>query len=336
MSTQPAVEATKPEASGLWAPVIKIALMVTVIVSVILTVFAWPVVSATPKNLQVGITSTVAGLADGIQEEFDRQRPGVFNFVDYPDLAAAKKAVQKREVYGALVLTETPTMLIASGASPVVAQLLTNLSIELGSQITASYGIEDINFVVEDLAPLGTKDPRGAGLAAGSLPLIIAGIVVGLLGSMRLKRTRQKLAVSAIAGVTVGLAMVSILNLWLGSLQGNFFVEVLVVGLGVAAVATTVMGASALFGRGGLLGVVGLFFIIGNPLSAVGVPTEFYPGSLGLFGQYLPLGAELQLLRSVSYFPEASTVNQWLTLGAWLIVGILLLALARKIKPRVA
>jgi hypothetical protein len=74
-------------------------------------------------------------------------------------------------------------MLIASGASPAIAQLLTNISVELGAQITALNGGSTFSFAVEDQAPLGTKDPRGAGLAAGSLPLIIAGIVVGLLGS---------------------------------------------------------------------------------------------------------------------------------------------------------
>jgi hypothetical protein len=317
-----------PEKASFIKPVIQIAVMVTVIVSTILTIFAWPVATATPKNIPVGITSAVPNLAQGVQAQFDQQQPGAFKFIEYKDLASAKAAIAHREVYGALVLTEEPQMLIASGASPAMAQLLTNISVQLGAQITAANGVSAINFAIEDLAPLGTKDPRGAGLAAGSLPLIIAGIVVGLLGSMRLRRTSQKFLVAGLAATLASFSIVSILNLWLGSLQGNYFLEVAVVALGIAAVSLVVMGAAALAGRVGLLLIIGLFFIIGNPIAGVSMPVELYPTGFGAFGQYLPLGAEIHLLRSVSYFPEASTVTQWATLGGWLALGVLLLVIA--------
>jgi hypothetical protein len=302
--------------------------MVTVIVSAILTIFAWPVATATPKNIPVGITSTIPNLAQGVQTQFDQQQPGAFKFIEYQDLASVKKAIAHREVYGALVLSETPQMLIASGASPAIAQLLTNISVELGAQITALNGGSTFSFAVEDLAPLGTKDPRGAGLAAGSLPLIIAGIVVGLLGSMRLRRTSQKFLVSGLAATLASFSIVSILNLWLGSLQGNYFLEVAVVALSIAAVSLVVMGAAALAGRVGLLLIIGLFFIVGNPIAGVSLPVEMYPTGFGAFGQYLPLGAEIHLLRSISYFPKASTVTQWATLGGWFALGVLLLVIA--------
>jgi hypothetical protein len=335
MSEEQAVVST-PEKSNFLRPVIQISVMVTVIVSTILTIFAWPVATATPKNIPVGITSTVPNLAQGVQTQFDQQQPGAFKFIEYKDLAAAKKAIAHREVYGALVLTDTPQMLIASGASPAMAQLLTNISVELGAQITVANGVSAISFAIEDLAPLGDKDPRGLGLSAGSLPLIVAGIVVGLLGSMRLRRTSQKFLVAGLAGTLASFSIVSILNLWLGSLQGNYLLEVLVVALGIAAVSLTVMGAAALAGRVGLLSVIGLFFIIGNPLGGVALPQELYPSFLGTLGQYLPLGAEVNLLRRISYFPEASMVTQWATLGAWLAVGVLLLVIAPARKPKTA
>ena len=327
MSEEQTVVST-PEKASFIKPVIQIAVMVTVIVSTILTIFAWPVATATPKNIPVGITSAVPNLAQGLQTQFDQQQPGAFKFIEYKDLASAKAAIAHREVYGALVLTEEPQMLIASGASPAMAQLLTNISVQLGAQITAANGVSAINFAIEDLAPLGTKDPRGAGLAAGSLPLIIAGIVVGLLGSMRLRKTSQKFLVAGLAATLASFSIVSILNLWLGSLQGNYFLEVAVVALGIAAVSLVVMGAAALAGRVGLLLIIGLFFIIGNPIAGVSMPVELYPTGFGAFGQYLPLGAEIHLLRSVSYFPEASTVAQWATLGGWLALGVLLLVIA--------
>jgi len=331
------VVVSTPGKSDFLKPVIQIAVMVTVIVSTILTIFAWPLATATPKNIPVGITSTVPNLAQGVQTQFDQQQPGAFKFIEYKDLAAAKAAISHREVYGALVLTDKPQMLIATGASPAMAQLLTSISIELGAQITAANGVSAITFAIEDLAPLGAKDPRGLGLSAGSLPLIIAGIVVGLLGSMRLRRTSQKFLVAGLAGTLAAISIVAILNLWLGSLQGNYFLEVAVVALGITAVALTIMGAAALAGRVGLLSVIGLFFIIGNPLGGVALPQELYsPTWFGTLGQYLPLGAEVNLLRRISYFPEASTITQWATLGAWLAVGVLLLVLAPERKPKEA
>jgi hypothetical protein len=327
---------TASPAMKFMAPVVQISVMVTVIVSVILTIFAWPVATASPKNIPVGVTAAQAGLVQGVKAQFEEQQPGVFNFIEYKDVEAAKAAIAKREVYGALVLTQTPQMLVASGASPAMTQILTSMSVQLGAQLTAANGIQVINFAVEDLAPLGTKDPRGLGLNAGSLPLIIAGIVVGLLGSMRLRKTGQRFAVAGIAGTLAAFSIVAILNLWLGSLLGNYFLEVLVVAVGIAAVALTVMGAAALAGRAGLLSVIGLFFIIGNPISGVGLPQELYPTGLGVLGQYLPLGAEVNLLRRISYFPEASTVTQWSVLGAWLAVGALLVILAGLRKHKTA
>jgi hypothetical protein len=81
------------------------------------------------------------------------------------------------------------------------------------------------------------------------------------------------------------------------------------------------MGGAGLAKRAGLLAVIGIFFIVGNPLAGVALPEELYPSGLGVFGQYLPLGAEVNLLRRISFFPEASTLTQWLTLVGWLAIG---------------
>jgi len=312
-----------------WRPVIQISVMVTVIVSTILTIFAWPVATATPKDIPLGVASTFDGVTAELQTQFDAQQPGAFKLVEYKTVEAAKAAIAQREVYGAIVVDENPQMLIATGASPAMAQLLNNLGNQLGQQLTIGSGGQAIVFQLEDLAPLGDKDPRGLGLSAGSLPLVIAGIVVGILGSMRLRNKGQKFAVAGIASVLAASAMVAILNLWLGSLQGNYFLEVAAVALGIAAVSLTLMGLSELIGRAGLLLGIGLFFIIGNPLAGVALPVEFYPAGLGALGQYLPLGAEVNLLRRISYFPEASTTTQWVTMLAWLGLGALLVLISR-------
>lgn len=327
----------KPKAP-FWRPVLLTSAMVTVIVSVILTIFAWPVATATPKNVPVGITSYDQRIAQFIEDEFKQNQPGAFNFVEYAGVNEAKAAVALREVYGVLVINGASDLqvLVATGASPTMAQLLNNMAVQLGNSFSDATGYPPIRFTPVDLAPLTSKDPRGLGLSAGSLPLIIAGIVVGILGSMRLRRRAQMFATAGIAGVLAGSAMVAILNFWLGSLAGNYFIEVGAVALTIAAVSLTVMGAAKLAGRGGMLAVVGLFFIIGNPLSGVALPPELYPYGLGTFGQYLPLGAEVNLLRRISFFPEADTLTLWITLGAWLALGALLVTLSSLKKAKAA
>ena len=333
---QEVITPAAPAKPPYWKPVLLTAGMVTVIVSVILTIFAWPVATATPKDIPIGITSVDPSFSQQIESQFQKNQPGTFKFVEYATVNEAKAAISHREVYGAIVIANTPQVLIATGASPAMAQLLNNMAVQLGDNYTQAFGLQAIRFATEDLAPLSSKDPRGLGLSAGSLPLIIAGIVVGILGSMRLRRRSQMFATAGISGVLAGASMVAILNFWLGSLSGNYFLEVAAVALTIAAVSLTVMGAAKLAGRGGMLAVIGLFFIIGNPISGVALPTELYPYGLGTFGQYLPLGAEVNLLRRISFFPEADTLMLWVILVAWLALGALLVLLSGLRKPKQA
>jgi len=333
---QEVVTPAEPAKPPYWKPVFLTAAMVTVIVSVILTIFAWPVATATPKDVPIGITSIDPTFSTQIKAEFAKNQPGTFKFVDYASLEEAKAGITHREVYGAIVIANNPQVLIATGASPAMAQLLNNMAVQLGYLYTEQFGLQAVRFNIEDLAPLSDKDPRGLGLSAGSLPLIIAGIVVGIFGSMRLRRRSQMFATAGIAGVLAGSSMVAILNLWLGSLSGNYFLEVLVVALTIAAVSLTVMGAAKLAGRIGMLLVIGLFFIVGNPLAGVALPPELYPYGLGTFGQYLPLGAEVSLLRRISFFPEAGTLTLWVTLLTWFALGALLVVLSSLKKPKQA
>ena len=315
--------------ASLWRPVAVIAATVTVVVSVILTVFAWPLATSNPHDLPIGIVSPSTQFTQSLEGELNKAEPGAFKFTEYKTKDLASNAILERQIYGAIVVSNSPEVLVASGANATVAQLLNNISVQLSEQLTASQGIKALVIPVSDLAPLTSRDPRGLGLNAGSLPLVIAGLVVGILGSIRLRRTRQKFAVAALAGITASLAIVAILNLWLGSLAGNFWLESLVVAVSIAAVATSVMGATALAGRAGMLTTIGLFFIIGNPLSGVALAPELYPGGLGAFGQLLPLGAEVNLLRRISFFNFADTSAQWGTLIAWLIIGTGMLLLAK-------
>ncbi len=303
-------------------PVVQIAVMMTVIVSVILTLFAWPLANAKPSHVPIGMVGSSAAVT-GLTAAFEKKEPGAFDLVVFPNRDAAAAAIGKREVYGAIVLTDQPEILTASAASASITVILNQLAVSFAQQAMTNQGTQVLVIPVQDLAALPAGDPRGMGLNAGSLPLVIAGIVAALLATMRLRRISQRFALIGLVSITASLAMTSILHLWLGSLVGNFWLEALVIAVSIIAVASTLLGLATWLGRMGLVAGIIFVFLIGNPLSGGGIPVEYYPAGLGSIGQLLPLGAELNLLKRISFFPNADTFQQWFTLLTWMAFGLL-------------
>jgi hypothetical protein len=314
---------TKPlSVAQFMKPVVQIAVMMTVIVSVILTLFAWPLANAKPSHVPIGLVGSAAAIS-GVKAGFEQQSPGAFDIVTFANRDAAAEAIGKREVYGALVLTDQPEVLTASAASASITQILNQLAVSFAHQAMTNQGTQVLEIPVLDLAALPGSDPRGLGLNAGALPLVIAGIVAALLATIRLRRISQRFALIGLVSITASLAMNSILHLWLGSLVGNFWLETLVIAVSIVAVASTLLGLATWLGRIGLVAGIVFIFLIGNPLSGGGIPVEYYPAGLGSFGQLLPLGAELNLLKRISFFPDADTFQQWFTLLSWVGFGLL-------------
>ena len=104
----------------------------------------------------------------------------------YASEADARAAIEDREVYGAVVAG--PKVLTASGASPMVAQLLGHAAGE--------------GAVVQDVVPAG---PSAAALPSSVLPLVLAGLLAGvaasLLASSALLRVGLLLGASVLGGV---------------------------------------------------------------------------------------------------------------------------------------
>ena len=93
-------------------PPLAAILVVPLIAALVLTLFAWPSARVGPRELPVGVVGAQA-LPAGSQFEVHR----------YASEAAAREAIEDREVYGALAGDK---VLVASAASPAVAQMLTH------------------------------------------------------------------------------------------------------------------------------------------------------------------------------------------------------------------
>ena len=132
----------------------------------------------------------------------EKQAPGAFAITYYPGEAALRDAIRNRDVYGGIAFgPDGRSLLIATGGSPMVAQMLT----QIGNGIAQQAGVP---LRTEDLAPPTADDPRGVGLAASALPITLAGLLPAIALLLVLKRevwTRFAAAVvfAGVAGVTI-------------------------------------------------------------------------------------------------------------------------------------
>lgn len=314
-----------PDASATpWPKVGAIALAAGLVLTVLLLAFTWPSRTAEPRNLPVAVAGpdqATAAVAGQLEEE------GTFEVTTVSDRDAAAQLVREREVYGAVVLAPgaAPEVLTATAAGAAPAQVLTRLADELGRQQAAA-GQGQGSVEVTDLVPLSTDDRSGAGLAAAAFPLALGGVLGGVLASLLLVGGWQKAAGVTAYALVGGLLVTLVLHGWFGYLQGSFVTAFAAVALTLAATAFVVVGMNALLGRPGLGLAAAFTVLVANPLSGATLPWQFVAEPWGAVGQLLVPGASGALLRSTSYFPDASTAAQWWTLAAWALVGVVLLA----------
>ncbi len=287
-------------------------LIVPAVIAAALSLFAWPAARLAPRDLPVGIAGPPAAPA-ALTE-----RRGAFAVRRYRDEAAATQGIRQREVYGALVVAPSgPTLLVASGASPVVAQLL-----QQGLAAPA-------NPQVRDIVPADPQDPRGAAFAASVLPLILAGILSGVLVATARGRLRGQVVVLVATAALAGAAADLIAQGWLGVLSGPWLANTGALALVVLAIGCAAAGLTGLLGRAGILIAVLTMVFIGNPWSGIVTAPELLPRPTGTIGQLLPPGAGGNLLRSTAFFDGEGAGDHLLVLAAWVAGGLLLVALAR-------
>lgn len=97
----------------------------------------------------------------------------------------------------------------------------------------ATLGALGLLDTVVDVVPVPQGDAHGVGLAAGSLPMIIAGLVLGAAAALSL-RGRWTVLVTVVGGaVAIGLSFAGVLA-WLGVSGGNYLAEASAISLAVA------------------------------------------------------------------------------------------------------
>ncbi|WP_424949754.1 hypothetical protein [Deinococcus sp.] len=316
--------------SGPLSTMLGVSALVALVVTLLLTVFAWPVVNTAPNKLPVGLVAS-GSMATRLPQLLERARPGAFTFTAYGSEDQARQAVLRREVYGAFLLDLAhPTdfkVLTASAGSPAAAQVIGAVGAQLGTLLSAAgFGAPN----VEDVVPTTTDDPRQATLIGSVLPVVISGIIGGLLLGTRLQGSAQRMLAALLLALVAGFSMTAVMQYGFRTLPGSYFSNALVTSLALAAVVSFVTGLVASLGVRGL-GVAGFtLMLVSNPFSALSSAPEMLPGVWGAIGQLLPLGAFGHALRSVAFFSGYGASGPLWVLGGWVLLGLALILLGSR------
>ncbi len=288
-------------------------LVVPLVVALVLTLFAWPSARLEPRDLPIGVAGPAAA-AKAIEARLGSQE-GAFDVHRYADEAAAREAIEDREVYGAFVAAPAgPKLLTASAASPAVAQLLGNAA-----------SAEGATTEVQDVVP---GSPHVTALPSSVLPMVIAGILAGVVASLLAAGSLARAGLAVVGSLLAGLGATAIIQSWLDVVGGDWWSNAAVLSLTVLSIASLVAGLYALFGeKGAIVGAL-VMILIGNPFSGAGSAPELLPEPVGGLGQLMPPGAGANLLRSTGFFDGAGAGGHVAVLLAWTLAGLVALGVA--------
>ncbi|MFF2487915.1 hypothetical protein ACFVSU_16035 [Microbacterium sp. NPDC058062] len=336
-----------------WGVAALFGLIGSLIVAVIVMAFVWPAATSQPQNLPVGISGPADAVA-AVEDKLAEQDPAPFDLHEVDSRDDAVSQIESRALYGAILLGDEPEVLIATAASPIAAQALRGVATQLQSQIdtaaktaltdqlTAIVGAlkagqmpqlpagavgaapEIPTVTVTDVVPLADGDSTGAGLAASVFPMVLGGMLGGILLTLLVQGVVRRLVGLLVFGIAAGALIALVMQTWFGVLTGDWLLNAAVLGLGVTATSALIVGLAALMGPPGIAVGAIITMFIANPIAGAAQPPEFLPEPWGALGQFFVPGASAHLLRSVMYFPDAATWAQWTILGAWLVAGVVL------------
>jgi hypothetical protein len=246
--------------------------------------------------------------------------------------AAALRAIDEREVYGALVATPRGIDLVtAPAAGPAVATALQQ-------GITPRLRQAGVKVRQVEVHRLPAGDARGlvgfylavGWVVAGYLGATFLGITFGTQPGRR--HTMWRLGGIAVLGLIVGLGGAAIAA-EIGDFGSPFAIG-LVGALTIACVGAVTVALQSVLGLIGTGIAILIFVVLGNPSSGGPFPGELLPGLWRVVGELIPTGAATTAVRNLAYFPDASIAGPLIVLGAWLVAGVVVaLGLGRRRGP---
>lgn len=359
-SPAPAASGTGGAASGRpaptpWGRACAIGIALAAVVTLVVLAFSWPAVTSEPRDLPVAVAGPEQAV-EQFEAALEQQGSDTLALTVVDDRDAAVSAIEHRDVYGAIVLGQSPEVLTSSAASTAASQMLTAVAGQLQAQLAqqaaaaaqaaaaqnpaaqnpaaAAQGASPQaaaaapEVAVTDVVPLLDTDPRGTGLAAASFPLVLGGMLGGIAASVAIHGARRRAGALVVYSAAAGLAVAGVMQGWFQVLGGSYLANAAAFALSLLAIGSTIVGVATLIGRAGIAVGPVVFLLFANPISSANAPREFLPGAWGEIGQWFPPGAGATLIRDLSYFPDAPTAFPWAVLAVWSAAGLLLTAFA--------
>ncbi len=353
-----------------WLKVITTSVLASLLVALVVLAFTWPTKTMEAKNLPVSIAGPEVTVSQ-FEQSLKDQGIETFELKQATSREDAEQQIKQRETYGAIIFTEgaAPEVLTAPAANAAATQMLNGVATQLNAQIQqkalaaktealtqavqaggeqgaqAAAQLEQMKVQAEQasamavkttaVVPLSENDSSGSGIAISAFPLVIGGILGGSFSALRVNGTWRRFVTATLYSVIAGALTTLILSTWFGFIPGDFATLWAALSATYLATAAFIVGVGALSSPliGLAVGAVVTMFI-GNPISGASMPSVFLPGAWGQIGQMLVPGASSTLLRSIAYFPEVATSDQWLVLGSWIAFGLLAGVIGWALKER--
>lgn len=183
-------------------------------------------------------------------------------------------------------------MLTAPAGSAVATQLLNGVATQLQAQLTQQVAVAggdptaapqvEVTPVVE----LSDADPTGSGLTAAAFPLMLGGMLGGILVSLTIAGVWRRLTAVTVFAAATSIVLTLVMQTWFEYLQGDFWLNVLAIGMSILATGMFIVGCVTLLGNPGVGVGAAVTMLVGNPLSAAAMPWQFIVEPWGAIGQF--------------------------------------------------
>jgi hypothetical protein len=270
-----------------------------------------------PHQMPIAAVTATAQSAESLQTDVNRIIPGGFEVLRVPDKNAARDAIMHRRAYGAILRTRSGLTLLYAGANgPATTDLLEQVA---GSAAKDS----GTHLIHKDILPSAPGDTRGLSIFYLAFGLLVA---VFLFGTMtyqvgpRLKLW-ERLVSLMIFGIASGVLMTFIAKVF-GAVPGSPVALAGVIILLAVAAGAFVLALVRLLGPLGASLAAIVLLAFGNSTGGGVLPTDFLPGWLHPFSEFLPVGAAVRALWGIAYFRHDGLVSGVLILCGWIAVCV--------------
>jgi hypothetical protein len=275
--------------------------------SLFVTTYTLALGDPVPRRIEAAVIGNPAAHAQAVNA-VERVAGQSLFFRHYPSLAAARRALQRQQVYAALDLTQrTPHLYLASAAGASVAHILERVA------------FTDARIRVVDTHPLAPSDPNGLDI----FYIVLISTIIGFVTVFQVRAQAGGLPRHHWWRFVVLFALTAALVLTLvdGPIFERLALPILeswgILALQIVTVSSFASTMVVLVGPWAILPTWLFFVVLGNTASGGAVSTPLLPRPFALVSEWLPSGAAVTALRNAVYFHPYQHAQPIAVLATW-------------------